>query len=70
MVTLITPSGAISESLVTSISATEDGKFYVYDRASNKLETTEFEFLKLKGLGKELRHDYIARIKAGQLSQY
>lgn len=68
MVTLLRPSGAISESLITSISATDDGKFYVYDRASNKLETTEFEFNKLKGLGKELRHDFIARIKSNQLS--
>lgn len=68
MVTLLRPSGAISESLITSISATDDGKFYVYDRASNKLETTQFEFNKLKGLGKELRHDFIARIKSNQLS--
>ena len=63
MVTLLKPTGAISESLITSISAIEDGKFYVYDRASNKLETTQFEFNKLKGIGKELRHDYINRIK-------
>ena len=64
MVTLLRPTGAISESLVTSISATDDGKFYVYDQASNKLETTQFEFNKLRGLGKELRHDYITRVKS------
>ena len=68
MVTIIRPNGAISESLITSISATDEGKFYVYDRASNKLETTEFEFNKLRGLGKELRHDFIARIKSHKLS--
>ena len=68
MVTLLKPIGAISESLITSISATDEGKFYVFDRASNKLETSEFEFLRLRGLGKELRHDYIARIKGRQLS--
>lgn len=56
--------------LITSISCSPDGKFYVYDRASNKLETTEEEFNKLSKKGVELRSDYIERIKNRQLQEH
>ena len=67
MVTLIRPNGAISESLITSISKV-DGKYYVYDRASNKMETTFNEYGRLKEKGVEERHDYIERVKTHKLS--
>ena len=69
MVSLKRPMGAISDSLITSISIFDD-KFYVYDRAGNKLETTSYEYERLKKKGVEERHDYIERIKSQQLSQH
>lgn len=70
MVTIIRPHGAIVESLITSISETAEGKFYVYDRASNKLETTKEEYSRLLRKGVESRDDYIRRIKISQLQEH
>lgn len=61
MVTLIRPHGAIGESLIKSISKV-DGKYYVYDRVGNKMETTLADYEKLKSKGVKDRNDISKRI--------
>lgn len=67
MVSTIRPHGAIADSLVTSIRATQDGIFYVYDCASNRMEISKEEYEKLKKKGVEERNDYLKRINSNQL---